>query len=182
MTVIFETQTFLVDPFGSPITNVNLDKNFFVLAVSILTNTVRPNGVREITLALVYEDSSALEHSISIQTILMGQNIPAVTDVVLLDIETIRFTKFLNHSIVNDTMRVSIITISFVGAAVVNNYSVEKNQLDPANPITVGTPVLALADYVDSHIVNLGSLTSSKNNNVNQGTINSAMILLTESV
>ena len=177
MARVFETQTIEIDPFASPVVNVNLDKDFSVLEAAILTNTVKASGVREITLGLVYDDAVTAQHSLSLETILVGQNIAEVANVAISDIQTVVFTEFIDHSIVNDTMRLTILTLS-VGLAQVNQFTTELNQLDPFNPITTGTAVAALGTLLESHLVNVGSLV--KTPDVSSGTLNSVLVVLSE--
>ena len=175
MTKVFETQTILVDPNGPPVTNVNLDKDFIVTNVSIITNTVKANGVREITLGIIYEDTSSNQRSISLETILVGNNINDVTDVTLADVQTINQTLFIDHTIKDDTISVTILTISTVGAKT-NQFTTRKFQFDPSNQIITGIPVVTAADVADSHLVNVGSLV--KTDSVNSGTMNAVALFV----
>jgi len=176
MARVFETQTILVDPFAAPVTNQPLNKNFQVLECAIITNTVKARGVREITLGIVYDDGVAAQASLSLFPILVGQNIAAVSNVPISDIETIQFTEFVESSLVNDTFRLTILTVSIAGAQV-NNFSTELNQLDPFDPITTGTPVQDLGTIKESHLCNVGSLDSS---NTKGGTLNSVLITVSQ--
>lgn len=176
MARVFETQTIIVDPFAVPVTNVNLNKNFSVLEAAIITNIVKASGVREITLGLVYDDAVVSQASYSVFPILVGNNIADVIDSPITDVQTINFTEFIEASIVDDTMRLSLLTISVVGIQV-NNYSAQVIQLDPANPITVGLPFGDTGTLKESHIVNVGSLDS---NNTSQGTINSVVVTVSQ--
>lgn len=177
MARVFETQTIEVDPFASPVVNVNLDKDFDVLEAAIIANTVKASGVREITLGLIYDDAVTAQHSLSLETILVGQNITKVANVAISDIQTVQFTEFIDHSIVNDTMRLTILTLSIVGAQV-NQFTTEINQLDPFNPITIGTPVAATGTLLESHLVNVGSLV--KTTSVSSGTLNSVLVIVSQ--
>lgn len=173
MARVYETQTIIVDPNASPIVNVNLVKAFDVLEAAILSNVVRPSGVREITLGLVYDDGVVAQHSISIFPILVGNNIADVSNSPLADIQTIQFTEFIDATISNDTMRLSILTLSIAGAQT-NNFTTQRVQLDPVNPITVGLPVLATGTLLESHLVNVGSLANTA------GTINAVEIIVSQ--
>lgn len=176
MAKVFETQTIIVDPFAAPVVNVNLDKDFDVLEAAILTNTVLPRGKREITLGLVYDDAVTAQHSLSIEPILVGKNIADVTNVAISDIQTIQFTEFIESSIVNDTMRLSILTLSIAGAQV-NSFSTQNVELDPSNPITVGLAVAVVGTELESHLCNVGSLDSSGKA---QGTVNAVAVIVSQ--
>lgn len=176
MARVFETQTIEVDPFAAPLTNQNLNKNFQVLEAAIITNIVRASGKREITIGLVYDDAVVAQASLSLFPILVGNNIADVVDSPITDIQTVMFTEFVEASIVNDTMRLTILTISEVGAQV-NNYSAQVQQLDPSAPITVGVPFGDTGTLLESHLVNVGSLDS---NGTAQGTINSVIVTVSQ--
>jgi len=177
MARVFETQTVIVDPNAAPVVNVNLDKNFTPLEVAIISNELQPSGVRKITLGIVYDDGVADQHTISLETITVGNNIANITDVALSDVLTNAFTEFIEHTISNDTMSVTILTISG-GAADVNNISTQKFQLDPSAPITVGVVVPAAGNLIESHLVNVGSLSRPNTTSFGAGTLNSVLILV----
>lgn len=180
MARVFETQTVTVDSYAAPITNVNLDKDFSVLEVAIISSIVKPRGVKEITLGIVYDDAVTLQASLSLETILVGHNIGVVANTALADIQTVLFTEFVESSISDDSMRVTILTISVVGAQV-NQYSTSSNQLDPSNPITTGTAITALGTLLESHLVNVGSLQhTTQEPTRGQGTINSILIIVSQ--
>ncbi len=176
MSRVYETQTIEVDP-SLPVVNLDLDKDFDVLEAAIITNTVKPSGVRELTLALVYEDSVTAQHSLSLEAITVGNNIDVVTNQALGDIQTIQFTEFIDHTIVNDSISVTILTLSIVGVQV-NEVTTQKLQFDPSSPITTGESVLATGTLVESHLVNVGSL--SKPSSVGAGTLNAIAILVAQ--
>jgi len=175
--LVYETQTLQVDPNAAPMVNVDLDEDFDVVEVAIISNTVKPSGVREITLGIVYDDASTAQHSLSIETVTVGNNITDITDVVLSDIQTMEFVEFIDHTVVRDTISVSILTLSTVGVEV-NRISSQKFQLDPNTPITTGVPVLATAVFLESHLVNVGSLV--KTSTVGSGTLNAIALFVTE--
>lgn len=175
MTKVFETQTIVVDPFASPVVNVNLNKNFDVLEAAIITNTVKASGVKEITLGLVYDDAVTSQHNFSLETILVGNNIPEAINIDMSDSKTIEFAEFIEHSIVNDTMRITILTISSSTASE-NEYTTKLNQLDPSAPITTGVSLPSFGILFESHLVNVGSLV--KSTSTSSGTLNSVLILL----
>ena len=76
-------------------------------------------------------------------------------------------------TISDDTMRLSILTLSIAGAQV-NSFTTQGVQLDPVNPITVGLPVLATGTLLESHLVNVGSLANTA------GTINAVEIIVSQ--
>lgn len=182
MARVFETQTIDIDP-NNPnpvITNVNLDKDFEVLEVAVITNTITNEAHRIITLGIVYDDAVTLQHSVSVLTIRVGNSIADVTDVALNDIGTIVFTEFVDDAIAGDSFITSIVTISVVGAQV-NQYSTQKAQLDPSNPITVGLPVLAAGTLLESRLVNVGSIQhSTQEPTIGQGTLNAIEIIVSQ--
>jgi len=170
MTKVFETQTILIDPNAPPVTNVNLDKDFIVTHIAIITNTVKDNGIREVTLGIIYEDAMSNQRTYSLETILVGNNIPDVMDVTLTDTQVVNQALFIEHTIKDDTVSVTILTIS-TGGIETNQYTTAKFQLDPSNPITTGIPVMTASEIMNSHMINVGSLT--KPSNVGSGTMNS---------
>ena len=177
MARVYETQKVTVDPNGAAIVNQNLGKNFSPLEVAIISNTVLASGVRVITLGVVYDDAVTAQHTLSIQTIKVGNNIADITDVALTDVLTNKFTEFIDHTIEKDTMSVSILTISG-GIADVNNVSTQKFKLDPNAPITTGVVVPATGTLIESHLVNVGSLSRPSTTAFGQGTLNSILIIV----
>ena len=69
-------------------------------------------GVQEITLGIIYDDATPLQHTYSLHTVELGASIPEVTGVVLGDVNTIELIEFIHHSINNDKMFVTILTMS----------------------------------------------------------------------
>lgn len=177
MAIVFETQTVIVDPNAAPVVNVDLDKDFTPLEVAVITNELQPSGVRKITLGIVYNDAVTAQHTISLETITVGNNISNITDVALSDVLTNAFTEFIEHTLSNDTMSVTILTISG-GAADVNNVSTQRFQLDPSAPITTGVVVPAAGTLIESHLVNVGSLSRPSTTSFGAGTLNSVLILV----
>lgn len=177
MARVFETETFIVDPEAAPVVNLNLGKNFTPLEVAVITNELQPSGKRKITLGIVYDDAVPAQHTISLETITVGNNISNVTDQALSDVLTNAFTEFIEHTLSGDTMSVTILTISG-GVADVNNVSTQKFQLDPASPITTGIVVPAAGNLIESHLVNVGSLSRPSTTSFGAGTLNSVLIIV----
>ncbi len=177
MARVFETQTVIVDPNAAPVINVDLDKDFTPLEVAIITNELQPSGVRKITLGIVYDDGVQAQHTISLETITVGNNIANITNVALSDILTNAFTEFIEHTISNDTISVTILTISG-GSADVNNVSTQRFQLDPDDEITTGIVVPATGTLIESHLVNVGSLSRPSTTTFGAGTLNSVLIIV----
>jgi hypothetical protein len=177
MARVFETQTIDIDFNPSvPITNVNLDKDFEVLAVAVLTNTITPNAHRIVTLGIVYDDAVTSQHSLSVFPFIAGNNIPDAVNLPLNDIQTIQFVDFVDSTIRNDEFISSIITLSTVGAQV-NQYSTQKEVLVPSTPITVGDSVAALGTILESRLLNVGSIQGQ----LGQGQVNSIEVIVTQS-
>lgn len=177
MARVYETQTVIVDPNAASVVNLDLDKDFDPLEVAIITNELQPSGTRKITLGIVYNDAVTAQHTISLQTITVGNNIADISNVVLTDVLTNAFTEFIDHTISDDTMSVTILTISG-GSADVNTVSTQKFQADPAAPITTGVVVPATGTLIESHLVNVGSLSRPSTTSFGAGTLNSVLILV----
>lgn len=176
MTNVFETQTVIADPNAAPIVNVNLNKNFDVLEAAIITNIVKPSGVREITLGIVYDDAVTDQHSLSLETITVGNNLADI-DIAMADTMNMQFVEFIDHTLSGDTVSVTVLSISKV---IVENTRIvsQKFQLDPSNPISTGIPLVGVtASIVESHLTNVGSI--AKPSNVGAGTLNSVYISIT---
>ena len=176
MATVYETQTIQVDPNAAPVVNVNLNKNFDVLEAAIISNTVKASGVREITLGIVYDDALVSQHSITLETFTVGNNIADITNVIMADVQAIQFTEFINHTISDDTISVTVLTLSTVSVQV-NQFSTQKFQFDPSSPITVGVAVPAFGTFLESHLVNVGSLV--KTTTVASGTLNAVSLFVT---
>jgi len=178
MALVIATQTLQIDPNASPLTNVNLAQNFNVVEAVIITNTVKPNGVREITLQIIYDNQVVNQHSVSLETITTGQQLPDLTNVVLADLQQIAFTEFIDHTLVNDTISVTILTISDVSIPVVNQISTQRVQLDPSSPITAEATFFSSTTLKETHSVNVGSLV--KTSSVASGTLNSVLLIVAQ--
>lgn len=176
MTQVFETQTILVDPNAAPVNLVLLDKDFFINRIEVITNTVLPSGVREITLGIHYDDAVTLQHVFSLETFKVGNNI-ADLNVALSQSATIQFMEFIDHTIVDDTISVTILSVGTTTAQV-NNLVTRKFQLDPSNPITTGVPISLAGQFIESHLTNVGSLVNTSD--VNPGTLNSIAFVVAQ--
>jgi len=176
MTRIYETQTVTIDPRITEEVTINLDKDFDVLEMAVITNTLKAGGVREVTLGILYDDSVTMQHIIHWLTITVGNSIVDVTNQSMDAVNTLEFTNWIDHTIKDDEIKVTLISVYNLVGSADNQFSTKKVQLDPSNPITTGISFNVLGNQTESHLVNVGSLT--KTLDVNSGTMNAVAIVL----
>lgn len=176
MARVYYTQSLIIDPEGAAVTNVNLDEDFDVEDVAILTNEVQSNGKRKVTIGIVYNNSVTAQHSISLSHITLGQGVTPVTNSAIADIQTVQFTEFVEHTIKDNTMIVTVVTFSIVGAQV-NRVSTQNLVFDPAALLSA-VAVTALGTVLESHMINTGSI--AQPNNVGAGTVRGTALIVTQ--
>jgi len=116
MTQNLFTQKFTLDPNGPPIFNVNLISPDPVKAATIVTNTLRADGVREITLGTVHEDGTDAQESVTVDYVTVGKDIADLTDFQLTSARTVNSVLFVPLSITGNSQTIAIITLSVVAA------------------------------------------------------------------
>jgi len=143
MTKYLGTQKFILDPNGPPIFNVDINVGDIVESASIISTTVRSNGIREITLGTTQDTSTAAQASVTVDYVTVGKDIDEVIDVPLTSVRTVINVLFVPLSIIGNSQIVAIVTISTV-AADVNGYTTRKFLLDEDsdNPIYDATGIV----------------------------------------
>lgn len=176
MARVVETQTITIDPEAAPVANVNLSKNFTLESASILQNTLLPSGKRQVTFVLVYDDAVALQSSFSVETFLLTAGQAPSLNTVMADAQTANIVEFIENSIKDNSIQLTVITFS-TAVARVNRFTAISQTFNPAAPITTGIVVAPLGTLLDQHVVNCGSL--AKPSSFGGGTVTGVMGIVT---
>lgn len=175
MTKFLNTIKLVLDP-NTPISNLPLASNQLVESVSIITNIVRADGIREITYGTVHENSGgATNEFITVEYITVGKNIADVTNQILpLMIGVVLEVLFVPLTIVGNTQTIAIIARSFPtgGSPDVNGVTTQKILLDDL----ISNEVVAAAGTVDGSFMAITAEFAQPNSTVSQGAKEAVLI------
>jgi len=171
------TQKFTLDPNGPPIFNVNLVSAGPVKAATIVSNIVRANGVREITLGTVHEPGTPAQESVTVDYVTVGKDIADLTDFQLTSARTVNSVLFVPLSITGNSQTIAIITLSVVAARDAS-VTTQKVVLDD-----LLSNVAILADEAtDGAFLAVTGEFSQPNNTVSQGAKDAVLVTVSEFV
>ena len=176
MARILVTQKLILDP-NIPISAVNLTSIEPFVSAAITTNTIRADGIREVTLAAVHDQGTDAQSTVTVQYFTIGKNIADLSNQILTEVGTVASVLFVPITVVGDTQTIAVITISAV-AADDNAISTQKVLLDFDAPITA-LVVTADGPIIGQFLAVTAEL-SKPNTGVAQGTKEAVLISVSQ--